>query len=184
MQHWNRAEYWQDTGLTWTPPSPNLRSPAAAVLYPGVGLTEQTNVSVGRGTNAPFEDLGAPWINAQELAGYLSARKIPGIEVTASTMTIAEDRNHYPSHGQTIPAVHFRVTDPAAFDSPEFGVELLSALEHLYPTHFKLELAKNLLANAETLNALKARKDPREIAISWSAALHAFEQARNPFTLY
>jgi SSS family transporter len=184
MQHWNRSEYWQDTGLTWTPPSPNLRSPAAAVLYPGVGLTEQTNVSVGRGTNAPFEDLGAPWINAQELAGYLSARKIPGIEVTASTMTIAEDRNHYPSHGQTIPAVHFRVTDPAAFDSPEFGVELLSALEHLYPTHFKLELAKNLLANAETLNALKARKDPREIAISWSAALHAFEQARNPFTLY
>jgi SSS family transporter len=184
MQHWDRAEYWRDTGLTWTPPSPNLKSPEAAILYPAVGLTEQTNVSVGRGTNAPFENLGAPWMDAQDFASYLTNRKIPGIEITASTMTVAEDVNHYPSHGQTIPAVHFRVTDPAAFDSPEFGVELLSALEHLNPTRFKLELAKNLLANAETLNALKTGKDPREIAATWSAALRTFEQARNPFTLY
>jgi SSS family transporter len=184
MENWHRAELWPETKLPWTPPSPNLKSAAAAILYPGVGLTEQTNISVGRGTETPFEDLGAPWIDAQELAAYLAARKIEGIEIVPARMTIADDASHYPFHGQTIPGVHFHVTDPKAFDSPEFGIELLSALHSLYPTQFKLELAKNLLANADTLAALKSGTDPHEIAQSWAAALHAFEQARKPYLLY
>ena len=184
MQPWTRSELFTQTGLTWTPPSPNLKSSAAAILYPGVGLTEQTNISVGRGTDHPFENLGAPYINAKELADILTARKIPGIEITPTQITVAEDANHYPSHGQTIPAIHFQVTDPGEFDSPEFGIELLSALHGLYPAQFKLELARNLLANADTLAALKTNRDPRDIASSWSAGLHAFEQARKPFLLY
>jgi uncharacterized protein YbbC (DUF1343 family) len=184
MNHWTRAELWPQTGLTWTPPSPNLRSPAAAILYPGVGLTEQTNISVGRGTDTPFEEVGAPWIDAQQLAGYLTARKIAGIELTPTQIAIADDANHYPFHGQTIPAIHFQVTDPVHFDSPEFGIELLAALHHLYPAQFKLELAKNLLVNADTLAALKAGADPRDIAHSWTASIHAFEEARKPYLLY
>ncbi len=184
MQNWQRADYFSSTGLTWTPPSPNLRSAAAAILYPGVGLTEQTNISVGRGTANPFENLGAPWINAAELAAYLMARNIPGVQITPAQMAIAEDSNRYPFHGQTIPAVHFTVTDPAAFDSPEFGLELLAALHHLNPVAFKLELARNLLANAATLAALKAGEDPREIAAGWNPALRAFEAAREPYLLY
>lgn len=184
MHYWRRAELWPDTQLTWTPPSPNLKSPAAAILYPGVGLTEQTNISVGRGTDAPFENLGAPWIDAKELAAYLTARRISGIEIAPTQLRIAEDSNHYPFHGQTVPAIQLRVTNAGAFDSPEFGIELLAALQHLYPTQFKLDLAKNLLANAETLAALKSGEDPRDIASAWSASIQAFQVARKLFLLY
>ena len=184
MQNWRRAELWPDTQLTWTPPSPNLKSPAAAILYPGVGLTEQTNISVGRGTDAPFENLGAPWIDGKELAAYLTARRISGIEIAPTQLRIAEDSNHYPFHGQTVPAIHLKVINASEFDSPEFGIELLAALQHLYPTQFKLDLAKNLLANAATLAALKSGEDPHDIALRWSASIQAFQQARKPFLLY
>jgi SSS family transporter len=184
MNHWTRAELWPQTGLTWTPPSPNLKSATAAILYPGVGLTEQTNISVGRGTDTPFENLGAPWIDAQELAAYLTARKINGVEITPTQISIAEDANHYPFHGQTIPAIHFQVTDPVHFDSPALGIELLAALHHLYPTQFKLDLVKNLLVNAATLAALKSGDDPRNIIQSWSVGIQSFEQSRKPYLLY
>jgi SSS family transporter len=184
MTHWTRSELWSDTQLPWIPPSPNLKSPTASILYPGVGLTDQTNISVGRGTAAPFENLGASWIDAQELATYLTQRNIPGVTVTPTTLTIAEDANHYPFHGQTIPAIHFTVTDPQALDSPELGIELLSALHRLYPTQFKLDLAKTLIANAAILAALKAGEDPHEIAATWLPALRSFEQARKPYLLY
>jgi SSS family transporter len=184
MRHWSRAEFWANTKLSWMPPSPNLKSPTAAILYPGVGLTEQTNVSVGRGTATPFEGLGAPWLDATQLATYLTARQIPGVTITPTQITVAEDANHYPYRGQTIPAIHFAVTDASALDSPELGVELLAALHHLYPAQFKLALAKNLLANARTLALLQSGTDPREIARSWLPALESFEQARKPFLLY
>ena len=184
MQNWSREEYFKDTGLTWTPPSPNLKSPAASILYPGVGLTEQTNISVGRGTDTPFENLGAPWIHSAELAGYLTARRIAGVEITATQMTIAEDANHYPLHGLTIPGIHFRVTDPTRFDSPEFGVELLAALAHLYPTQFKLELAHNLLASSETLEALKSGQNPADIALRWGPLVQKFIRERKLYLLY
>jgi uncharacterized protein YbbC (DUF1343 family) len=99
-------------------------------------------------------------------------------------MTIGDDANHYPFHGQTIPAIHFQVTDPVRFDSPAFGIELLAALRRLYPTPFKLDLAKNLLANAATLAALKSGADPRAIVQGWSAGIQSFEQSRKPYLLY
>jgi SSS family transporter len=184
MRHWSRAEFWADTQLPWTPPSPNLKSPTAAILYPGVAFAEQTNVSVGRGTATPFEELGAPWLDANQLAAYLTARKIPGVAITPAQMTVAEDANHYPYHGQAIPAIHFAVTNPSALDSPELGVELLAALHNLYPAQFKLALAKNLLANAQTLALLQSGADPREIAAKWQPGIEAFEEARKAYLLY
>ena len=184
MQHWQRTQYFADTGLPWTPPSPNLRTLAATILYPAVGLTEQTNISVGRGTATPFENLGAPWINAAKLTTYLESRHIPGIHITPTTLTIAETPEHYPSHGQTIPGIHLAVTDPTAFDSPEFGIELLAALHKLYPTQFQLDRAKTLLANADTLTALKQGRDPRTIAATWLPALQHFQTETKPFLLY
>ncbi|ADW69125.1 sodium:solute symporter family transporter [Granulicella tundricola] len=184
MQNWTRAQFFDQTGLTWIPPSPNLRSPTAATLYPGIGLTEQTNISVGRGTPTPFENLGAPWLNPKELIAYLVARKIPGIRFTPTTMTIAEDANKYPSHGQTIPAIHFEVTDRTILDTPELGLELLSALHHLYPTQFNLARAKTLLASAQTLADLTAGKDPRDITAAFQPALSQFRTATAPYLLY
>ena len=184
MQHWQRTEYFAATGLPWTPPSPNLRTLAATILYPALGLTEQTNTSVGRGTPTPFENLGAPYIDGLQLAAYLEARHIPGIHITPTTITIAETPEHYPSHGQTIPGIHFEVTDPVTFDSPEFGIELLAALHHLYPTEFQLDRAKTLLANAETLAYLKQGRDPNFIAGKWLPSLAHFTEACAPFLLY
>jgi uncharacterized protein YbbC (DUF1343 family)/CubicO group peptidase (beta-lactamase class C family) len=183
MQHWERRDFFDDTGLTWTNPSPNLRSPTAATLYPGVGLTEGTNISVGRGSDKPYEHIGAPYINAPELAAYLTSRKIPGVSFAPTSFAVAEDSNHYPSHGKTIPGISFTVTDRNVFDSPEFGVELISALHHLYP-EFVLAKAAYLVTNVDTMQALTNQDDPRKIAAGWRADLADFERRRQPYLLY
>ncbi len=184
MQNWTRSQYFTSTKLPWTPPSPNMRTPATAIVYPGVALLEFNPISVGRGTPAPYENIGAPWIKAADLAAYLHARQIPGIQINPASLDIAETPEHYPFHNQRIPGLHFTVTDPTLFDSPEFGLELLAALHHLYPADFHLERCKPLLLNAATLEALKRGQDPRNIAASWQSALTRFKQARKPYLLY
>ena len=184
MQNWHRAEYYADTGLPWTPPSPNLKTLAATILYPALGLTEQTNVSVGRGTPTPFEDLGAAFLNGPELAAYLTARKIPGVSFTATTYPVAETPEHYPGHGASLPGIHFNVRDRAAFDSPELGLELLAALHHLYPKDFHLSGARTLLANPSIFSALEAGQDPRDILAGQTKELADFRAATRPFLLY
>jgi uncharacterized protein YbbC (DUF1343 family) len=184
MQHWQRAEYFADTGLTWTNPSPNLRSPDAAILYPALGLIETTNVSVGRGTPHPFSFFGAPYMSAPAVAAALTARHIPGVAFTPAPESIAEDANHYPFHGQTIPAVRLTVTNRNVFDSPETGIEILSVLHRLYPTQFKLEKAQTLLCNRATVDALARGDDPRSISLNWKPALDRFKAETAPYLLY
>jgi SSS family transporter len=183
MQNWKRSDFFDETGLTWTNPSPNLRSPAAATLYPGIGLTEMTNISVGRGSDKPYEHIGAPYINAPELATYLTARKIPGVSFTATSFAVVDDPNHYPSHGKSIPGIAFTVTDRTSFNSPELGIELLSALHHFYPD-FLLDKAAYLVTNVDTMRALRNGDDPRKIAEGWTADLTAFEHRRQAYLLY
>jgi SSS family transporter len=183
MQNWSRAQYFDETGLKWTSPSPNLRTPTAATLYPAVGLAEMTNISVGRGTDKPYEHIGAPYINAPELAAYLTARKVPGVSFAPTNFAVAEDSNHYPSHGKTIPGIAFTVTDRAAFNSPEMGIELLSALHHLYP-EFQLAKAAYLVTNVDTMQALTNLDDPHKIAVGWATDLAVFERQRQSYLLY
>jgi uncharacterized protein YbbC (DUF1343 family) len=184
MQNWTRSEYFDQTGLTWVNPSPNLRSLTAATLYPGVGMIETTNVSVGRGTPTPFEHIGAPYINGAELAAYLTARHIPGIAFTATSFSVAEDSNRYPYHGQTIPGVQIALTDRRALHSPELGIELLSALHRLYPRQFDLAKAERLVVSVNTMLALGNNEDPRAIAASWEGDLAAFRKRRALYLLY
>jgi len=184
MQHWSRTQYFADTGLPWINPSPNLRSPEAAILYPALGLIEQTNISVGRGTDHPFSFFGAPWLNATDVTTALTARHIPGVTFTATTEPIAEDANHYPFHGQAIPAVHVTVTDRNALDTPELGIEILAVLHRLYPIQFQLTKVQRLLCNQATLDALTRGDDPRDIAATWTAAIAAFKSATAPYLLY
>jgi uncharacterized protein YbbC (DUF1343 family) len=184
MQHWSRTEYFADTGLPWTPPSPNLRTTDAAILYPALGLIETTNISVGRGTEHPFSFFGAGWMNSNDVVAALNARKIPGVIFTATTEVIAEDRNQYPFHGATIPAVQFAVTDRNALNTPELGVEILSVLHRLYPVAFKLEKVQRLLCSKATLDALTRGDDPRSIAASWAVAIQAFKTGSGLYLLY
>jgi SSS family transporter len=184
MQHWSRSQLFASTGLTWTPPSPNLRTPDASILYPALGLIETTNISVGRGTEHPFSFFGAPWLNAETVAAALTARRIPGVTFTATTESIADDANHYPFHGQTIPAVRLTVTDPAILDTPELGIEILAVLHKLYPRDFQLEKVQRLLCSRATLAALQRGDDPRTIESTWQPAIQAFRNAVKPFLLY
>jgi len=183
MQNWSRPQYYDDTGLPWIDPSPNLRSVAANTVYPGVELLQPTNVSVGRGTDTPFEHIGAPYINAAQLVAYLTARKIPGVTFAPTIFAVAEDSNRYPFHGKTIPGITFTVTDRSALDAPELGIELISALHHLYP-EFTMTKADFLIANVDTMRALLNQDDPRKIAAGWAADLAAFGHRRERYLLY
>jgi uncharacterized protein YbbC (DUF1343 family)/CubicO group peptidase (beta-lactamase class C family) len=197
MQNWHRDEFYDQTGLPWVNPSPNLRSVEAATVYPGLGMLDYSNVSVGRGTTTPFEVFGAgvppptkdapaqpAWFDGRTVADYLTARHIPGVAFAPTTFAVAETPEKYPYHGQTIEGVKLTVTDRTALDSPELGIEILSALHHLYPTQFKLDKATNLVANTETMDALRHGDDPSDIAASWSPALTAFKARRAKYLLY
>jgi uncharacterized protein YbbC (DUF1343 family)/CubicO group peptidase (beta-lactamase class C family) len=197
MQNWHRDEYFDATGVPWVNPSPNLRSVTEATLYPALGMMDATNVSVGRGTATPFEVFGAgattttkdapaipAWFDGNAVASYLTARKIPGVAFAAATFTVADDANHYPYHGQTIQGVRLTVTDRVALDSPELGIEILSALHHLYPVQFKLDKAAPLVANFETMAALARGDDPRTIAAGWAQGLADFNARRAQYLIY
>jgi uncharacterized protein YbbC (DUF1343 family) len=183
MRNWTREKYFDETGLKWINPSPNLRSAAANVVYPGVEMLQSTNVSVGRGTEMPFLHIGAPYIDSAQLVAYLTARKIPGVSFAPASFSVAEDANRFPFHGKTLPGISFTVTDKSALDSPELGIELISALHHLYP-EFAMAKAEHLIANADTIRALENQEDPRKIAEGWKADLAEFEKRREGYLLY
>ena len=183
IQHWRRPQFYDDTGLPWVDPSPNLRSLAAATLYPGVALLEMANVSVGRGTGTPFEHIGAPYIDGPQLANYLNARRIPGVSFAATNFEVAEDSNRYPFHGKTVSGIAFAVTDRRVLDAPEMGIELIGALHRLYP-QFQMEKTARLIANVDTTQALENKTDPREIARGWVADLARFQARRRLYLLY
>jgi uncharacterized protein YbbC (DUF1343 family) len=184
MEGWHRNEYFDETGLKWVNPSPNLRSVRAAALYPGVGLLDLTNVSVGRGTDAPFEHIGAAWIKGAELAGYLTARKIPGVTFTATKFTVADDENHYPFHGQEIEGVAMVADDRKALDAVELGIELIAALHKLCPDDFKMAKTSALVVNQATMEGLEKGVDPREIAAGWGAGIAEFKAKRERYLIY
>jgi uncharacterized protein YbbC (DUF1343 family) len=184
MENWQRSMYYDQTGLPWINPSPNLRTVEAATLYPGVELLQFTNVSVGRGTAIPFENIAAPYFDADKLSAALTARNIPGVSFSPSTVAIAEDSNHYPYHGQTLPAIHLTLTDRTVLDSPELGLEMISAIQRLYPKQFNLDRADRLLLSVNTLLSLKNNEDPRSIVKSWQADLVEFKRKRANYLLY
>jgi uncharacterized protein YbbC (DUF1343 family) len=197
MQHWTRSEFYDQTGLPWVNPSPNLHNLTATILLPALTFLEATNATVGRGTPTPFELIGAglppkdkttgaqppAWFHASDVTAALNARHIPGVTFAATTTTVDDDPIH-PYHGQTIEAVRITVTDRNALDSPELGVEALSALHKLYPEQFQLQRAANLLANAATLDAIARGDDPRSIAATWQPALDGFRDTRQRYLLY
>jgi uncharacterized protein YbbC (DUF1343 family)/CubicO group peptidase (beta-lactamase class C family) len=180
MEGWMRGDWYDSTGMTWINPSPNMRSLTEATLYPGIGMIEGTNISVGRGTDAPFELLGAPWVSSTTLAQYLNAREIGGVRFIPVNFT--PDASIYA--GQSCGGVNILLTDRDALDAPELGLEVASALHILYPGQYKLDALDGLMRNQATLDALVAGEDPRRIAEDWQDALETFEIVRSKYLLY
>ena len=180
MQGWMRGDWYDETGLAWINPSPNLRSLTEAALYPGVALIEGTNISVGRGTDTPFEVVGAPWINSRELAQYLNGRAIPGVRFVPVSFTPSS--SNYSA--QVCNGVNIVLLDRNALDAPELGIELAAALQKLYPKQFQLDRMKDLLVNAAVFEALSGGRDPRRIADDWREALELFQKMREKYLLY
>ncbi|MGA8620342.1 MAG: exo-beta-N-acetylmuramidase NamZ domain-containing protein [Candidatus Sulfotelmatobacter sp.] len=180
MEGWQRGDWFDSTGLEWVSPSPNLRSVTEAALYTGVALIEGTNVSVGRGTDTPFELVGAPWMKSRELAAYLNARGIAGVRFVPVTFTPTAAIYN----GQKCEGVNVVLTERNALDAPELGIELASALRKLYPADFKLERITDLLVNQAAYEGLVAGKDPRRIAQDWQEELEKFEVVRKKYLIY
>ena len=180
MEGWLRGDWFDSTGLSWVNTSPNLRSLNQATLYPGVAMIEGTNVSVGRGTDTPFEVLGAPWMKSKELAAYLNAREIQSVRFVPVTFTPSSSN----FVGERCEGVNLIVLDRNTLDSPELGIELASALHKLYPNDFRLEKMADLLVNQAVLQAIADGVDPRRIAEDWREQLKQFITLREKYLLY
>ena len=181
MEGWIRGDWFDSTGLLWVNPSPNLRSLTQAVLYPGVCLIEGTNVSVGRGTDTPFELVGAPWIKPREFADYLNARGIQGVRFVPVNFTPAAGAKFA---GVKLGGVSIVLLDRTGLDAPELGIELASALRKLYPSEFDMSKMILLVNNRRVMDSIAAGVDPRNIADNWREDVDRFEQIRKKYLLY
>lgn len=183
MTGWKRGDWYDDTGLLWINPSPNLRSLPQATAYAGTALLEGTNINIKGPEGSPFLRFGAPWIKATQLAAYLNARRIAGVSFLPVTYVAASDKL-YPFAGQRIQGVEVIIHDRLKLDAPALGVEAVAALWKLYGETFQIEKVDRLLRNRPVLDRIKAGEDPRAIAQGWQAELKAFKARRAKYLLY
>lgn len=180
MRGWRRSAWFDETEIAWVDPSPNLRSVTQALLYPGVGAIEQTNVSVGRGTDTPFERLGAPWIDAVELARAVNARGIAGVRVYPVSFTPTTNRYA----GERCDGIALLVTDRRRLRPVRLGVEIAAALYRLYPHAFDIDAAVRLVGSHDVIRRIRAGDDPIEVAADWAAGEAHWRALRGPYLLY
>ena len=179
MAGYDRTIWYDETGLPWVNPSPNLRTLTEGTLYPGVAMVEGANVSVGRGTATPFELVGAPWIDADQLTQYLNGRRIPGVEFRRAQFVPDGDR----FKNRECRGVRILLIDRQALNSPSLGIEIASALYRLYPKDFEIEKMLPLIGAPWLLDALK-EKDPHFIVSQWQEPLETFRMLRAGYLLY
>ncbi len=180
LKNWRREDWFDDTGLPWINPSPNMRNLVQATLYPGIGAIEGTNLSVGRGTDTPFEQVGAPWVDGVKLADLLNARNLPGIRFYPVRFTPASSK----FAGEECQGVFMIVTDRVALRPVRLGLELAAALHKLYGSKFELEATERLLGSKENIARIRAGDDPASIAAAWSAAEGRWRLMRSQYLLY
>ena len=172
MRDWHRGDWFDSTGLPWVNPSPNMKSLNAATLYPGLAMLEYSKeYSVGRGTDAPFEQIAAPFIMGAELAAFLNQREIPGVRV-------------YPTTVGKEQGIRFVITDRDAFDSTRLGFEVAAALHSLYPDKLDFTVDRKLIGSDDVVKRLEAGEDPRAIQQSYQERLADFIKQRERYLLY
>ena len=180
MRGWDRDLWFDETGLPWINPSPNMRNLIQATVYPGIGAIEGTNLSVGRGTDTPFEQLGAPWIDGVQLADALNARGIPGARFYPVRFTPASSKYAKEECG----GVFILVTDRTALRPVRLGLEVAAMLHKLYGVKFELESAERLFGSKEMISRVRAGEDPAVIAAAWGAGEARWRLLRAKYLLY
>ena len=180
MKGWSREAWWDETALMWVNPSPNMRNLTQATMYPGIGAVEYANVSVGRGTDAPFERLGAPWIDGVMLAEHLNSRNLPGIRFYPVVFTPTASVYK----GEECQGVYFIVTDRTALRPVRVGLELVSALSRLFPGKLDLKRTATLYGSADQLARAMTGEDPAVLAASWSNDENAWYTLRAKYLIY
>ncbi|HSY32249.1 MAG TPA: DUF1343 domain-containing protein [Verrucomicrobiae bacterium] len=180
MKNWRRNYFYEETGLRWFPPSPNLRTLKGSVLYPGLEILQNGGVSVGRGTEAPFEEFGAPWMHGEDVAARLNERHLAGVRfIAADFIPVA---GSYAA--ERCGGVAIRVLDKRAVRSMTMGIEIASILRQLYADHFDVQKMLFLVGNDQTIRQLQDGAPASEIVKGWDADLKIFEVTRRKYFLY
>jgi uncharacterized protein YbbC (DUF1343 family) len=180
MRHWRRDAWFDETGLMWIGPSPNMRNLYAATLYTGLASFESANLSVGRGTDTPFEHIGAPWIDGMRLSEALNARAIPGVRFYPEQFTPTASK----FANEACQGIFIVVTDRDAVRPVRVGAEIASALVKLFPGKFEIDSAVRLFGSAAGLSRIKNGDDPAAIASSWAGGEARWRLLRAKYLLY
>jgi len=180
MKNWHRNYFYESTGLRWVPPSPNLRTTKGAILYPGLEILQNAGISVGRGTEAPFEIFGAPWMNGEDVAAALNAKHLPGLKFVAQPLIPVSGLYA----GQRCGGVSIRIGEKSAVRSMRTGLEIAATLKKLYPDKVDLSKTIALLGNATTVQLLQDGVSPEKIVADWKDDLAAFDAMRRKYFLY
>ena len=180
MQNWRRAMWFDETGQTWINPSPNMRNLTQATLYPGIGLLETTNLSVGRGTDAPFEIIGSPWVDGRVLAKYLNSKKINGVIFVPVQFTPSSSK----FKGEKCFGINIIITNREEFNPIKTGITIALALRYMYPKSWKMKNYNRLLVNEITFQNIKTQKSYKQIKSLWKDGLESLMLIRRKFLLY
>jgi uncharacterized protein YbbC (DUF1343 family) len=179
-QNWKRDDWFDETGLVWINPSPNMRNMNQATLYPGVGAIEYSNISVGRGTDQPFEQIGAPWIDGRALAAALNERRLAGIRFYPITFTPTSSK--YAK--EACEGVFMVITNRAALQPVRVGLEIAAALWKLHGDRYSMENTDRLFGSREALERVKSGEDPARVATGWLADEARWRLLRAKYLLY
>lgn len=180
LQGWRRREFFDAAGLKWVNPSPNMRNLTEAILYPGIGLLETTNLSVGRGTDTPFEIIGAPWLDGVNLARELTGQDLPGVRFVPVEFTPEASK----SAGQLCRGVNIVIVDRREFQPITTGLEIARRIRMLHPDQWDVSGYDRLLRNQRILDALRSKKTVAEMEAIYRPALDEFRRVRADYLLY
>ncbi len=180
LANWSRSMMWDETGLMWVNPSPNMRTPHQALLYPGIGLLESTNLSVGRGTDTPFELIGAPWIKACELARKLNQQRLGGVNIVPIEFT--PDSSKYA--GEPCQGIRFVINDRRQLHPIHLGLSVACAMRDLYRDQWQMDAFDRLLCDKQLLQLLKQGATAEQLQRAYQPELADFELRRASFLLY
>jgi len=189
MRNWQRRMDFAGTGLKWIKPSPNMTNLQTAFLYPGIGLLEATNISEGRGTKFPFQNIGAPWINSKQLKRHLDSLSFQGVAIDTTLFVPAEIpgvASHPKYFGQRCSGLALTVTDSRRFYAVSFGINLICAVRNLYPNDLKINYnyMKKLVGSARVCEMLENGTSAERIIQSWQSGLNHFLKIRKKYLIY